>query len=87
MTQEIAVDWATFEKINAELGTDTPDGLVVHAAGPSANGVRMITVWQSKEAFDRFGDEQLLPALQRVGVEPVGPLERHEIDVQLLRIG
>jgi hypothetical protein len=85
MTQEIPVDWATFEKINAELGPETPDGLVVHVAGPSTNGVRMITVWQTKEAFDRFGEEQLLPALQRIGVEPTGALERHEIDVRFQR--
>jgi quinol monooxygenase YgiN len=42
-------------------------GLLFHAAGPTADGWRVIDCWESQEALDRFRQEQLMPAMQRVG--------------------
>jgi hypothetical protein len=44
------------------------DGLLVHVAGQSPNGFRVVDVWQSEQAFRQFG-EKLLPILKEVGVE------------------
>jgi hypothetical protein len=44
------------------------EGLLVHAAGQSAEGFRVVDIWQSEDAFRRFG-EKLLPILKEVGVE------------------
>jgi hypothetical protein len=43
-------------------------GLLVHVAGQAPNGFRVLDVWQSEEAFRKFG-ETLLPILQAIGVE------------------
>ena len=43
-------------------------GLVVHAAGQGPNGFRVVDVWESEDAFRRFG-EKLIPILRSVGIE------------------
>lgn len=43
-------------------------GLLVHAAGQGPQGFRVVDVWESEEAFRRFG-EKLMPILKAVGVE------------------
>ena len=44
------------------------EGLLVHVAGQSAKGFRVVDVWTSEEAFRRFG-EKLIPVLREVGIE------------------
>lgn len=52
-----------------ESPADWPvDGIIVHAAGQGASGFRVIDVWESEEAFGRFG-EVLGPILQDLGIE------------------
>lgn len=47
--------------------TDWPGGgILFHAAGPTDDGFRVIDVWESEEAFQRFG-EVIGPVLQEVG--------------------
>ena len=41
------------------------DGIVSHVAGPTENGWRVVDVWESEEAFQRFG-EVLVPVLQEL---------------------
>jgi hypothetical protein len=43
-------------------------GLLAHAAGQGPNGFRVVDVWQSEEAFQRFG-EKLMPIMKSIGVE------------------
>ncbi len=42
------------------------EGILSHAAGPTDSGWRVIDVWESEEAFQRFG-EVIGPVLQEVG--------------------
>ena len=52
-----------------ESPSDWPvEGLLAHIAGPGENGFRVVDVWESEDAFRRFG-ETLMPMLQEVGVE------------------
>lgn len=56
-------------KSRMETASDWPiEGLLVHAAGDSPQGFRVVDVWESEEACNRFG-EALAPILQAVGVE------------------
>lgn len=41
------------------------DGILSHSAGPTADGWRVIDVWESEEAFQRFG-EVIGPVLQEL---------------------
>ena len=43
-------------------------GLLAHVAGQGKDGFRVVDVWESEDAFRRFG-EKLLPMLQSIGVE------------------
>jgi hypothetical protein len=55
----------------ARMGTpaDWPvAGLLAHAAGQGASGFRVVDVWESEEAFRRFG-EKLMPVLKAIGIE------------------
>ena len=55
-------------KDRAESVSDWPvEGLLVHAAGEGPNGFRVVDVWESEEAVQRFG-ERLAPHLQEAGI-------------------
>jgi hypothetical protein len=56
-------------KSRMESPGDWPvEGLLVHAAGESEGGFRVVDVWESEEAVRRFG-EKLMPLLHEAGVE------------------
>lgn len=70
-------DWETYQQIVKEAGDQRPAGLVIHVAGPTEGGVRLIDVWESEEACQRFMAERLEPARARVlasrGFTPMEP--------------
>ena len=51
--QDVPASWETYLGIVEGLG-EAPAGLLIHAAGPTDEGFRMIEVWESKAACDRF---------------------------------
>jgi hypothetical protein len=60
-----------YDRVEAALGDEAPPGLIVHVAGEGPNGgLRVIDVWESKEAFEHFRDERLLPTIERVTGSP-----------------
>ena len=72
-------DEATFRKVG-ELVDSKPDGLVALYAGASGDGLSITAVWESKAQSDRFAAEQLVPALQQLGVPPGGPTAMIEFE-------
>lgn len=42
----------------------SPDGLIVHTAGESPMGFYVYDIWESKEQFLRFAEEQIAPAME-----------------------
>jgi hypothetical protein len=51
-----------------ESPADLPmPGLISHAAGPTPTGWVVVDVWESEEAFRRFG-EKLTPAFREIGM-------------------
>ena len=51
-----------------ELGGRMPDGGMFHAAGPYADGWRVIDVWEDLAAFERFRDTQIIPLSADAGM-------------------
>lgn len=51
----------------AESGEMPPQGAIFQVAGPTEGGWRVISVWESREAQERFRDERLMPAFKEVG--------------------
>ena len=44
------------------------EGLLAHISGQGPSGFRVVDVWESEDAFRRFG-ETLMPVLREIGVE------------------
>jgi len=66
---EESIRQLTGGRARMEKPSDWPvEGLLVHVAGQGSNGFRVVDVWESDEAFRRFG-EKLLPVLKKVGIE------------------
>ncbi len=53
-----------------------PEGQRYHAAGPTAGGILIAAVWDSKESADRFVNEVLMPAMPVEGGVSGQPEER-----------
>lgn len=63
-----AVNLVTGGTGRLESPSDWPvEGLILHTAGEGATGFRIVDVWESREAFSRFG-EVLMPMLSDVGI-------------------
>jgi hypothetical protein len=52
----------------AASGEMPPQGAIFQVAGPGEGGWRVVSVWESREAQERFRDEQLVPAWNELGV-------------------
>lgn len=66
---DVPISREQYDKLETELGNRNPEGLIVHAAGESGSGIRIIDVWESKQQFELFQSERLGPAMRRVGIE------------------
>lgn len=45
-----------------------PPGQIARLAGPFEGGWRVISVWESQEAYEAFRRNQLTPAIQQMGI-------------------
>jgi hypothetical protein len=64
-----------YRAVNDRVNPDDnrPEGLVFHSAGPGPEGGwRVLDVWESRAAFDRFQQEQLFPALGEILGDQLG---------------
>jgi len=69
MTQE-QYDQA-FETV--QRGGRKDEGLIFHVAGPIEGGWRVVDVWESQEAVNKFFQEVLGPTLQELGFAATPP--------------
>jgi len=69
---------AQYEQVNAILGIagdeDAPDGLILHMAGKTDDGVVVIDVWESEEKLNGFFEQRAGAALHEAGLQ-AGPPE------------
>ena len=65
--QDIAASWLDYQRVAASLVEPVPTGLILHAAGPTDEGVRIIAIWDDEPAWQRFRTEKLEPAIARLG--------------------
>jgi len=65
---------------------EAPEGLIVHSAGPGEQGYYVYDIWESREAFQRFMEEKLGPAIEEVmGPPPEGGAPQYfAIDVLVI---
>ncbi|HVT13861.1 MAG TPA: hypothetical protein VHE55_16480 [Fimbriimonadaceae bacterium] len=48
--------------------SNPPAGLVFHCGSPTEDGWLVVDVWESEEAFKKFG-ERLMPAVKEAGID------------------
>jgi hypothetical protein len=66
------------QKMGLQQGGPTPPGAISHFVTKTDDGLRVVDVWESREAFEQFAQEQIGPYTQEVGLsEP----EMHFYDV------
>ena len=61
-----------------------PEGQTYHAAGTTDGGILIAAVWESKEHFDRFLQEKLMPSMPIEGGFSGQPEQRAAEIVNLL---
>ncbi len=55
------------ERVNWEH--EPPEGAVLHLASFTPEGARIVDVWESEEAFNRFLRDRLMPGVEEVGIQ------------------
>jgi hypothetical protein len=61
--------------VHPDGGKALPEGQLLHLAGPAEDGWLVMAVHDSRESWERFRDETLLPGLARVENGLPGPPE------------
>lgn len=62
-----------YDGVQAEMdiANNPPEGLIFHWAGEVDGKWTVMDVWELREAYDRFREERLFPAIQSVsGMDP-----------------
>jgi heme-degrading monooxygenase HmoA len=64
-----------YDRVNEEMGVehDLPDGLIHHYAAATGDEMIIFDVWESRDAFERFNNERLMPAVQKVVGDQMPP--------------
>jgi hypothetical protein len=57
------------EKMGLSPGGAVPKGAISHWVAKTDEGMRVVDVWETKEQFDRFAQEQIGPYSKEVGIE------------------
>jgi len=76
---------ANYDAVKAKLNveSDPPEGMIIHTAGFTAEGVfRIFDVWDSEEQHTRFMTERLLPVIEEIAGGS-GAERPHEYTYQL----
>jgi len=64
------VTQAQYDQVGKEVSPDNkpPEGMLYHVAAPMANGWRVVEVWESQAAADKFFQEKLAQALPKANI-------------------
>jgi hypothetical protein len=56
LVEDVAATWERYEQFAAPLRDATPAGLILHAAGRTDEGFRIVEVWESEDAWRQSAD-------------------------------
>jgi hypothetical protein len=66
LVEDVPASWDQYRSIARSLGR--PPGLLLHAAGPTDEGFRIVEVWASEEDWQRHA---LLRSLPEAAIDPL----------------
>lgn len=84
--QDVPIDENQYQEVRAAIGPDTPKGLIAHLVIRQDAGLRYIDVWDTQADWERFRDERVTPAVQRMMAAhglpaPTSPAPNQSIEV------
>jgi hypothetical protein len=56
VVEDVAASWEHYRRVADALAGPPPSGLIVHAAGPTDEGFRIVGVWESEQAWRSFSE-------------------------------
>ena len=70
IVEDVAASWECYEPYAAALEGRAPEGLILHAAGRTEEGFRIIELWETEDAWlgfaKRLGSDAGLPSRHQV---------------------
>ena len=75
---EVSLD--QYEQARKEINWEgnVPKGAKFHVAWMAKDGFHVLDLWESREDFERFVQERLTPAAQRIGIKGEPKVEFEE---------
>jgi hypothetical protein len=67
------------EKMGLTPGGPTPPGAIFHWVAASEDGLHVVDVWETREQFDRFAQEQIGPFTREAGIEEPPEIRAFEV--------
>ncbi len=67
------------EKMGTTPGGPVPPGAIFHWVSQTDEGLRVVDVWETQEAFDRFAEEQIGPYSREVGITEPPQMRVHDV--------
>ncbi len=67
-----------YDEVTKQTGTEKPDGVHAHIAMRTDDGIRVIEVWDSTDAIDRYMQSGLGQAMQQANV-PQPTITDHQV--------
>ena len=67
------------EKMGFTPGGAGPAGAISHWVAETDDGIRVVDVWETKEQFERFAQEQIGPYSKEVGIEGEPAMRFYEV--------
>ena len=58
IVEDVAASWEQYAHLASALSGPAPAGLIVHVAGPTDEGFRVVALWESEEAWRRFAERE-----------------------------
>ena len=62
----------------------TPPNAIFHWVTATDDGIRVVDVWETREAYDQFAEEQIGPYSQEVGIPGPPQTSYHDVHNHLI---
>ena len=73
------------QKMGLTPGGATPPGAISHWAAETDEGLRVVDVWETKEAYEKFAAEQIGPYSAEVGMTEPPEMRVYEVHSYLTK--
>ena len=67
------------EKMGLTPGGPTPPGAIAHWVAATDDGLHIVDVWETREVFDRFAQEQIGPYSAEAGITETPEMRFYDV--------